>query len=117
MAQGFPGSSDGKESDCSAGEPGLIPRLGTSPGEGNANALQHCCLENSKDRGAWQASVHGVTKSQTQLITRLQEMESEQVHVKLLNQDMGDHGNSEMWVTHFRLLFSWIFNNFTAAGK
>ena len=67
MAQGFPGSSDGKESDCSAGEPGLIPRLGTSPGEGNANALQHCCLENSKDRGAWQASVHGVTKSQTQL--------------------------------------------------
>ena len=56
MAQGFPGSSDGKESDCSTGEPGLILRLGRSPGEGNANALQHCCLENSKDRGAWQAS-------------------------------------------------------------
>ena len=95
----------------------LIPESGRSPRVGNGNLLQYFCLENSMDRGPWQSIVHGASKSQTQLITRLQEMESEQVHVKLLNQDMGDHGNSEMWVTHFRLLFSWIFNNFTAAGK
>ena len=100
-----------------ARDTGSIPESGRSPRVGNGNLLQYFCLENSMDRGPWQSIVHGASKSQTQLITRLQEMESEQVHVKLLNQDMGDHGNSEMWVTHFRLLFSWIFNNFTAAGK
>ena len=46
---------------------GLIPGLGRSPGEGNGNPLQYSCLENSMDRGAWQATVHGVTKSQTRL--------------------------------------------------
>ena len=46
---------------------GLIPQSGRSPGEGNGHPLQYSCLENSMDRGAWQASVHGVTKSQTQL--------------------------------------------------
>ena len=45
----------------------LIPGLGRSPGEGNANLLQYSCLENSMDRGACQSTVHGVTKSQTQL--------------------------------------------------
>ena len=64
---GFPGGSDGKESACSAGDPGLIPGLGRSPGEGNGNPLQYSCLENSMDGGAWQATVHGVTNSQTQL--------------------------------------------------
>ena len=59
--------SDGKESACSAGDPGLIPRSGRSPGEENSNPLQYCCLENSMDRGTWRATVHGVTKSQTQL--------------------------------------------------
>ena len=39
----------------------LIPGLGRSPGVGNGNPLQYCCLENPKDRGAWQATVHGVT--------------------------------------------------------
>ena len=63
----FPGGSDGKESACNAGDPGLIPGLGRSPGEGNGNPLQYSCLENSMDRGAWQATVHGVAKSQTQL--------------------------------------------------
>ena len=53
--------------DCNAGDPGSSPGLGRSPGEGNDDALQYCCLENSKDRGTWQAKVHGVTKSQTQL--------------------------------------------------
>ena len=43
----------------------LTPGLGRSPGEGNGNPLQYSCLENPMDRGAWQAAVHGVTKSQT----------------------------------------------------
>ena len=61
----FPGDSDGKESACSAGVPGLIPGSGRSPGEGNGNPLQYSCLENPMDRGAWWAPVHGVGKSQT----------------------------------------------------
>ena len=61
------GSSEGKESACNAGDWGLIPRLGKSPGEGNGNPLQYSCLENSHDRGDWQATVHGVAKSRTQL--------------------------------------------------
>ena len=47
------------------GDPGLIPGSGRSPGEGNGNPLQYYCLENSTNRGAWQATVHGITKSQT----------------------------------------------------
>ena len=46
---------------------GSIPGLGRSPGEGHGNPLQYSFLENSKDRGAWQTTVHGVAKSQTQL--------------------------------------------------
>ena len=49
---GFPSSSDGKESSCSVGDPGLIPGSGRSPGEGNGNPLQYSCLENSMERGA-----------------------------------------------------------------
>ena len=64
---GFPGDSDGKESACNAGDPGLIPGLGRSPGEGNGYLLQYSCLENSMDRGAWRATAHGVTKSRIQL--------------------------------------------------
>ena len=56
--------SDGKESVCNAGELGLIPGWGQSPGEGNGNLLQYSCLENPMDREAWQATVHEVTKSQ-----------------------------------------------------
>ena len=62
---GFPGGSDSKESTCNAGELGLIPGLGRSPGEGNSYPLQHSGLENSMHRGAWQATVHGITKSRT----------------------------------------------------
>ena len=62
---GFPGGSDGKESACNAGDSGSVPGLGRYPGEGNGNILQYSCLENSMDRGAWQALVHGVTKSCT----------------------------------------------------
>ena len=46
---------------------GLIPRLGRSPGGGYGNPLQYSCLENTMDRGAWWATVHGVSKSQTRL--------------------------------------------------
>ena len=52
---GFPSDSDGKESACDAGDPGLIPGSGRSPGEGNGNPLQYSCLENSTNRGAWWA--------------------------------------------------------------
>ena len=64
---GFPGGSEGKESACKAEDPGSIPGLGRSPGEGNGNALQYFYLKNSTDRGAWQATVHRVAKSQAQL--------------------------------------------------
>ena len=63
----FPDGSEGKESVYNAGDPGSISRSGRSPGEGNDNPLQYSCLEISMDRGAWQAAVHVVTKSQTQL--------------------------------------------------
>ena len=62
---GFPGSSDGKESACKAGDLGLIPGSGRSPGEGNGFPLQYSCLENSINREVWQAIVHGVAKSRT----------------------------------------------------
>ena len=57
---GFPGSSDSKETACNSGDPGLIPGLGRSPGEGKGYPFQYSCLENPMDRG-----VHGIAKSQT----------------------------------------------------
>ena len=59
---GFPGDSDGKVTACNAGDLGSIPGLGRSPGEGNGNPLQFSCLYNSMDRGAWWATVHGVSR-------------------------------------------------------
>ena len=53
----------GKECACNAGDLSSIPASGRSPGEGNGNPLQYCCLENSMDRGAWWAIVHGSAKS------------------------------------------------------
>ena len=64
---GYPGGLDGKESTCNARDLGSIPGSGRSPGERNGNSFQYSCLENSMDGGAWQATVHGVTKSWTQL--------------------------------------------------
>ena len=57
---GFLGGSSGKESACSAEDPGLIPGLGRSTGEGNGNPLQYFCLDNPMDGGAWLAIVQGV---------------------------------------------------------
>ena len=67
---GFPGGSDDKKKKkkkppCNAGDPGLIPGLGTSSGGVNGSLLQDSCLENSMNRGVWQAPVHGLAKSQT----------------------------------------------------
>ena len=56
-----------KATACDAGDLGLIPGLGRSPGEGNGTPLQHSSLENSMDGGAWWATVHGVAKSRTRL--------------------------------------------------
>ena len=62
---GFPGGSDGEEYACNAGDLGLIPASGRSPGEGNGYPLQYSCLETPMDRGAWRATVHGVVQSRT----------------------------------------------------
>ena len=62
---GFPGGSDSKESTCNARDMGSIPGLGRFPGGGNGNPLQYSCLENPMDGEAWQAAIHGVTKSKT----------------------------------------------------
>ena len=62
---GFPGGSEGKESTYNAGDLGSTPGLARSPGGGNGNPLQYSFLENPMDRGTWQATVHGVIKSQT----------------------------------------------------
>ena len=67
---GFPGGWVVKNPPANAGDTGdagLIPRLGRSPGKENGNPLQYSCLENLMDRGAWWATVHGVSQSQTQL--------------------------------------------------
>ena len=66
-ATGFPGGLEGEASACNAGDPGSIPWLGRSPEGGNGNPLQYSRLDNSMDREAWWATVHGITKSQTQL--------------------------------------------------
>ena len=63
--QGFSGVSEVKASARNVGDPGLIPGLGRSPGDGNGNPLQYSCLGNPMDRGAWRATVHGVEKSRT----------------------------------------------------
>ena len=62
---GFTGGSVVKNRSANARDMSSIPELGGSPGGGNGNPLQYSCLENSMDRGAWQATVHGVAKSQT----------------------------------------------------
>ena len=63
----FPVGSEVKGSACNAGDLGSIPGSGRFPGEGNGTPLRYSCLENPIDGGAWWATVHGVTKSQTRL--------------------------------------------------
>ena len=65
--KGFPGGSAVKNLPADARDTGSIPGWGRSPGGGNDNPLQYSCMKSSMERGAWQATVHGVTKSQTRL--------------------------------------------------
>ena len=65
--KGSPSGSDSQESACNAKDPGSTPGLGRSPEENNGNPLQYSCLENPRDRGASWATIHEVTKNQTQL--------------------------------------------------
>ena len=67
-------SSVSKDSACNAGDPGSIPGLGRSPREGNGNPLQCYCLENPMDRGAWQATVHGVSRVGHNLVIKEREI-------------------------------------------
>ena len=67
---GFPGGSVDKETICNAGDSGLIPRSGISPGEVNGNSLQYSYLENPMDRGVWKVTVHGVTRVRHDLVTK-----------------------------------------------
>ena len=68
---GFPGSLVGKESTYNEGDWGSIPGLGRSPGVGNGHPLQYSGLENSMDRGVWQATVHGVAMSPEEILELL----------------------------------------------
>ena len=70
----FPGGSDDKASAYNARDPGSIPGLGRSPGEGNGKPLQYSCPENPMDRGAWRATVHGVARVGHDLVTKLPPM-------------------------------------------
>ena len=95
---GFPGSSVGKEYVGNAGDPGSLPGLGRSPEEGNSYSLQYSCLENSTDRGAWQAiqSMGSHAKSQT----------TERLSLSLFFQclpirNLGPNPKSSPWPTKF----------------
>ena len=71
VLRGFSGGSVVKNSPANAGDQGLIPVSGRSPGGGNGNPLQYSCLENSMDRGAWRATVHGVTFTLGALVAQM----------------------------------------------
>ena len=76
----FPGTSDSKFA-CNAGDLGLIPGFGRSPGGGHGNPFQYSCLENPMDKGAWQAKVHRDAKIWTQL-KRLEGMKTREIDVE-----------------------------------
>ena len=79
---GLPRWLNGKESACQAGDSGLIPGSGISPGEGHSNPLRYSCLGNPMDRGGWQAIVHGVTRVGHDLMTKQQQQHPEGCHIK-----------------------------------
>ena len=84
--------SEVKVSASNAGDPGLIPGSGRSPGERNGYPIQYSCLENSMDRGAWRATVHGVTKSQTRLSNL-----TFTFHFHTLEKEMATHSSVLAW--------------------
>ena len=83
----FSGGSDGKESACNAGDLGPIPGSRRSPGGGNGNLLQYYCMENSVDRGAWWATVRGVTESDTTEQVTFSLLGGSQVEIRTLISD------------------------------
>ena len=70
MQGGFPGGSVVKNLPANAGDVGLIPGSGRSPGEGNGNPFQYSCLGNAMDRGAWQVTAHGSQRVGCDLVTK-----------------------------------------------
>ena len=76
LVGGFAGGSVVKNLLANAGDMGSMPGLGRTPGEGNGNPLQYSCLGNPMDRGAWQATVHGVTRVRHDLVTKPPPQES-----------------------------------------
>ena len=84
--ENFPGSSDGKEQACNAGDPGSIPGSERPPGEENGNTRQYSCPENPRDTGAWWATVHGVACKESD--------------------------DSVRWLSHFHIYFKTVTNNF-----
>ena len=93
---GFPGSSAGKEFAYNTGDPSSIPGSGRSPGGGHSNPFQYSCLENSMDRGARQAIVHGVAK-------RIVDLLMFQVHSKVIQLYICIHITFQI-IFHYRLL-------------
>ena len=108
---GFPSGLDGKESTYDAGDLSSFPGLGSSPGEGNVILLQYFCLENPMNRGTWQTTVHGVTKSQmwlsnyTYISTKQEEEVSSCLLAVSLLPAIGNHWSSSC---HCALLSSRI---------
>ena len=88
----FPGSPNGKASARNAEDQGSIPGSGRSSGEGNGNPLQYSCLENPIDGGAWEAAVHGVAKSRTQLSDF-----TFTFHFHALEKEMATHSSVLAW--------------------
>ena len=94
FSQSESGGSDSKESAYKVGDLGLIPGLGRFPGEENGHPLQYSSLGNPMDRGAWQATVHGVAKNQTRLSTH--------THLRSYSYDIsedGDPGCKVIWLS------------------
>ena len=94
---GFPGGTDGKESVCIAGDPSLIPGLGRSPGEGNGNQLQYSCLENSMDRGAWQATSMELQRAGLNFYIYMCVYMCIHIHTHLPEKAMAPHSSTLAW--------------------
>ena len=117
-----PGGSDSKELICNVGDLGSIPGMGRSSGEGNGNPLQYFCLENPMDRGAWWATVHGVTVLDTMEWLSMSMCAHGQTHTHTQKQNISSFKERTecysgmfppLWVAFLSILFfffSWFFS-------